>query len=41
MGVKDKNGEKRELIGWEAFNKYYDEEAIEEFLYYKTRRNRA
>ncbi|XP_021963823.1 39S ribosomal protein S18a, mitochondrial [Folsomia candida] len=41
MKVKNKEGETRELVGWETLNKYYDEEAIEEFLYYKTRRSRA
>jgi len=34
-------GTKRELVGWERFNKYYDESAIEEFVNYTTRRSRA
>ncbi len=40
MERKDKKGEKRLLVGWESFNKYYDDALIEEFLNYSTRRNR-
>lgn len=36
-------GKNKELMGWESLdlNKYYDENVIEEFVYHKTRRNRA
>jgi len=36
-----KDGTKRELLGWERFNKYYEESAIEEFISGSTGRSRA
>lgn len=37
----NKSGEKRELVGWEKENKYYDESVIEEFVLNTSRRFRA
>jgi hypothetical protein len=41
MERKSDDGTHRALAGWESFNKYYDENVIEEFVNYTTRRFRA